>query len=559
MYLCSRLRKPHNKIQNDKHINTKSMKRTQTFGAWRSCLFLLCCLWIGLSCQNSKGAEELFAERASGVVLVRSEFYFKVYSELGETFYFSDIERNGKRYDINNLTDEAGDIEKVTHFGSGFFISKEGDILTAKNVVFGDIPVLDLQDAVERAISAKINNLDDLLSEAEGAEIELRDNIKELQSKPQSAEVAKQIQQTAQWLRDNLDSQRELMGSIQKMRQGRNKRRIELVCTVGILYTGADEADLQLDECVVRNITLEPNLDLALLQLKSKQTPKDCYIFDPDDYVRVDDIRVGQRAYMIGFNEGVELARTGKGLKPQITSGEISRDANVAAVLYTIPTLEGSSGSPVMDEKGRLLAINCAGMPDVEGFNWGVAMSAGAAFYLESCEHGAQEFRLLPSYGRIADEPEQIDNNLAEEQLQHYYTNLYQNQPKLALRAFSPTAIKQYHRMSNTNRNAILPDLLDYLKKYEVLGFRILEVGRKGNQSFNYKMELDLERRSDNMLLYYHIEGELSCAKEEDRIYITSINDKANKLLKQEPKPQAEQHPSDEENYPPQAISEEIN
>ena len=56
----------------------------------------------------------------------------------------------------------------------------------------------------------------------------------------------------------------------------------------------------------------------------------------------------------------------------QITQGTISQVPDKDQVLYSIPTLPGSSGSPVWDENGDLIAINYAGMTNTQGFNYGV-------------------------------------------------------------------------------------------------------------------------------------------------------------------------------------------
>jgi V8-like Glu-specific endopeptidase len=40
--------------------------------------------------------------------------------------------------------------------------------------------------------------------------------------------------------------------------------------------------------------------------------------------------------------------------------------------MYTIPTLAGSSGSPVLDEKGRLVSVNFAGVNQTQSFNYGI-------------------------------------------------------------------------------------------------------------------------------------------------------------------------------------------
>ena len=40
--------------------------------------------------------------------------------------------------------------------------------------------------------------------------------------------------------------------------------------------------------------------------------------------------------------------------------------------LYSIPSLPGSSGSPVVNQKGELIAINFAGINSTQNFNYGI-------------------------------------------------------------------------------------------------------------------------------------------------------------------------------------------
>lgn len=40
--------------------------------------------------------------------------------------------------------------------------------------------------------------------------------------------------------------------------------------------------------------------------------------------------------------------------------------------MYSIPALQGSSGSPVVNQYGELVAINFAGINGTQGFNYGI-------------------------------------------------------------------------------------------------------------------------------------------------------------------------------------------
>lgn len=42
--------------------------------------------------------------------------------------------------------------------------------------------------------------------------------------------------------------------------------------------------------------------------------------------------------------------------------------------MYSIPALPGSSGSPVLNRKGELVAINFSGLNGTQNFNYGIRM-----------------------------------------------------------------------------------------------------------------------------------------------------------------------------------------
>ena len=74
---------------------------------------------------------------------------------------------------------------------------------------------------------------------------------------------------------------------------------------------------------------------------------------------------------MHGFNLGPALALTEEGLKAQFTNGTVSQQTS-DRLMYTIPALRGSSGSPVVNRNGELVAINFAGLDGTQNFNYGV-------------------------------------------------------------------------------------------------------------------------------------------------------------------------------------------
>ena len=77
------------------------------------------------------------------------------------------------------------------------------------------------------------------------------------------------------------------------------------------------------------------------------------------------------KLFMSSFNLGPRLAITKEGIKSQFNNGSISQKTN-ERLMYSIPTLPGSSGSPVVNMQGQLVAVNFAGLNGTQNFNYGI-------------------------------------------------------------------------------------------------------------------------------------------------------------------------------------------
>ena len=91
--------------------------------------------------------------------------------------------------------------------------------------------------------------------------------------------------------------------------------------------------------------------------------------------VDADVLKMDQQLYMIGYNHGIALAQTREGIKAQMTSGKLTQLPDGERLLYSIPTMQGSSGSPVFDEDGTLRGVNFAKATLNDDFNFGIPMN----------------------------------------------------------------------------------------------------------------------------------------------------------------------------------------
>ena len=94
-------------------------------------------------------------------------------------------------------------------------------------------------------------------------------------------------------------------------------------------------------------------------------------------------LELNQTLVLIGYNHGIELAATREGIKAQLTTGNVSQQPDDDRVMYTIPILRGSSGSPVLNKWGELVAVNFAGMNDTQSFNFGIPLKRIKQFMKE--------------------------------------------------------------------------------------------------------------------------------------------------------------------------------
>ena len=160
---------------------------------------------------------------------------------------------------------------------------------------------------------------------------------------------------------------------------------IRLHSQFGIAYDGDNVNswdDFMKRPCSLLRVSEDAHSDLALLQLNSKQTPDGHYVFTVDNALATDDkqLEINQSVFMIGYNYGMALAKTDNGIRAQFTSGTVTQQPDGKRVTYSIPSMPGSSGSPVVDDYGRLVAVNFAKSNGSDNFNFGVPLMRVVAF-----------------------------------------------------------------------------------------------------------------------------------------------------------------------------------
>ena len=100
------------------------------------------------SCSN-KTDEEIEQEIASGVVLVQNQSYYEVVLSNGSSIFFSDFDNEEGVVGVE--TDEDS-VKVVTSYGTGFFISKDGQLATNAHVVSNTISNKEINQSVSHLI-----------------------------------------------------------------------------------------------------------------------------------------------------------------------------------------------------------------------------------------------------------------------------------------------------------------------------------------------------------------------------------------------------------------------
>ena len=114
--------------------------------------FIITCMIciITMSCGN-KSEQDIEKEISSGVVLVQNQSYYEVELSNGEKLFFSNYD---EKKGITGITTEEDSVDVVTSYGTGFFISQDGQIVTNAHVVSNTVADKDVTKSVSKIVDA---------------------------------------------------------------------------------------------------------------------------------------------------------------------------------------------------------------------------------------------------------------------------------------------------------------------------------------------------------------------------------------------------------------------
>lgn len=343
-----------------------------------SCLLLFLVTACGSSTKEKTklSPEQIESKYSSGVVLIKNSYYYTISFNGGKAFYFTGLDSDG---DPENLTLDPSELTPAVAFGTGFFISKDGLIATNSHVASPNVDISSARSSIMNFFRSMANEWSKEIND-------INEKLGILQLAIISADSysdKRQYQQMYDELVKERDSTQEAVNMVHSL--GGMDYEATLHTDLGIAYNDTHVTNMSdFHDCVT--VADDPSHDLAIIQLKDKVTPEKKHVFkipngksadnsDGDGESKKKGVKVGKKLYMIGFNLGPTLALTNQGVKAQVTSGEVSQDTDDARIMYTISALHGSSGSPVIDEYGKLIAVNYAGLDMTQNFNYGVKAS----------------------------------------------------------------------------------------------------------------------------------------------------------------------------------------
>ena len=346
-------------------------------------LFALLLLFILTGCK--KDPQEIFNEQKSGVVLICNEYYYDITLFNWKYLYFSGLDDKGN---FINLTGNLADIKKHPGIlnGTGAFIDNTGRILTNRHVVAPSVDKTTVKNNVNAIIedyARYIQALQDSMNQRYSAiqeyaqENTYEDDEGESYTNLSNEEII-YLQQEIASLKEQYVEAENLKNSVWNNILNDNFS-IQLHSRFGIAYDGSNVNswdDFMKTPCSMLRVSEDTYSDLALLQLNSKETPTGHYVFTIDSSLATFDnqLEINQAVYMIGYNYGMALAKTDNGICAQFTSGTVTQQPDGKRVTYSIPSMPGSSGSPVVDDRGRLVAVNFAKSNGSDNFNFGIPL-----------------------------------------------------------------------------------------------------------------------------------------------------------------------------------------
>jgi len=249
--------------------------------------------------------EKIYSYYEKSIVLIRGQFYYEV-SAKNKILGRYGVDKKGNLCDLDE--DESG---YIAYTGTGFFISKDGKIITNRHVV---APGMGEENTMELIKTTWQKRIAKLSLTNQSAYLELQPLIGDVKVEGKLVNIA--------------------------------------ICLNGNRISGLNE----LIPCSVLKDSGKEDIDVGLIQVNSQTLPAG--VEHIVDLSAIDnDITLGKKVYTIGFPAGFTLAFTDAGVKATSRSGEIAQMQGDITFGLDNKVIGGASGSPVFNEHGQLTGI----------------------------------------------------------------------------------------------------------------------------------------------------------------------------------------------------------
>lgn len=336
--------------------------------------------------------QQLYTLLSPGVVLIQHEYIFEINTGVRK-FYFNEFFDYRNSGYISGLTSDSTKAVKEARGieGTGFFVSKNGMLLTNRHVALAGLSP-GAQERIAGSLVRQLNQQVDYNAELDSIrkskaqndslltlmlQDTLADVVKITDIKEKIAEAQLILDEEDAMKGEVTDTTKYDQETVNKIAMGDITVR-KITLDLRIFLPGAKNTDKGNGiECKIVANADDPEIDLALIQVWNGRLPEPGITLP--DLSRIASCenesympQMSERLILIGYNRGADLSETTEGMKAQLTEGKISQNTDRYKLMYTIPTLPGSSGSPVLDEKGRLVSVNFAGVSYTQSFNYGI-------------------------------------------------------------------------------------------------------------------------------------------------------------------------------------------
>jgi hypothetical protein len=312
-------------------------------------LFLIGVFLLSFSSCGKKekvfSQDEIYNYYKNSVVFITNVYVYKV--QVGAEFFY---------LGQDNISDNPKKLKPFSLTGTGFFVGNDGLIATNRHVAY---PL-----AKEEATKIEMN-----------VRQRFNKSLGELENRRDNVNMAITQSSSYSEMYSLYSRKNDMTEAISNLRTYANS---PMTVEVEHLFVGIALHDSEVDlrnfddyiPCKYVAKADNDKHDLALIRTKNRKLPegvKNIFKIKPTKK-----LMPTSKIYVFGYNWGERVGQTDNGLKVQITEGAISQEGDDTDILYSAPTLQGSSGGAVVDKSGNLVAVNYAGWSATQSYNYGI-------------------------------------------------------------------------------------------------------------------------------------------------------------------------------------------